>query len=303
MARKKKASQPSPRAKSRAPSEQRRTAARPGKVLPDKTGEDLPASDARMDRLKTLLEAAASPRLSDRAMDKPIDPGLTIRDLLLIKLMVSMEARRPDATRLQELCRLLFGPQQTDGLDAHWPSLFVAREGLWESFLRYVALGWGSSLSVMKRIPPVLKAQHKLIGLKNATIARQTEHFLRQYEDMESELKQALKDVYMPVKKAIALWAKVCPKESPDYNKFNKARSNNPWIRFDRKAPKSRPRVHRGDWIRFLLSPRNPDTFELLGQPGADGLTSIAGALTDEDLADVFARGKDIHDQKQRRGK
>ena len=66
-------------------------------------------------------------------------------------------------------------------------------------------------------------------------------------------------DAYMPVKEALEAWG-----DGRDYYAFNKAKKANPWIRFDPKAPKSRPRVHRGDWAKFIKGPSNVRTFELL---------------------------------------
>ncbi|MCK4627016.1 MAG: hypothetical protein KAV00_17010 [Phycisphaerae bacterium] len=107
-------------------------------------------------------------------------------------------------------------------------------------------------------------------------------------------------DAYMPVKEARDDWG-----DGKNYNDFRKARKANPWIRFDPRAPRNRPRVHRADWAKFLKGPINEDTFELIDVE--KDYPSIADNLSDEStaeyLADARARKEKIRNEKRRTGK
>jgi hypothetical protein len=100
-------------------------------------------------------------------------------------------------------------------------------------------------------------------------------------------------DAYMPVKE-------LREKMDPPWGlgKWTKIKAANPWIRFDPKSPKQRPRIHRADACRLEKGKVNPDTFELLDSPG-EGLPSL-DQLTDEYLADAAARKAEIQAEKRR---
>lgn len=81
---------------------------------------------------------------------------------------------------------------------------------------------------------------------------------------------------------------------------WTKAKAANPWIRFDPKAPKNRPRIHRADAEKLKLGRIDPDTFELINIQG-EGLPSIAaGEILEEYLSDSAARKADIDEDKGR---
>jgi hypothetical protein len=101
-------------------------------------------------------------------------------------------------------------------------------------------------------------------------------------------------DAYMPVKE---LREKMDPPW--DFGKWTKIKTANPWIRFDPKASKQHPRIHRADAARLEKGKLEPDTFELLDVQG-DDLPGI-DQLTDEYLADAAARKAEIKAEKTRR--
>ena len=98
-------------------------------------------------------------------------------------------------------------------------------------------------------------------------------------------------DAYMPVKEV---------RESADppwdFAKWTKIKAANPWLRFDPKAKKQRPRLHRADAARLKTGQFNPDTFELIDKGDHKSLEK----LTDEYLADAAARKAEIDAQKRR---
>ena len=101
-------------------------------------------------------------------------------------------------------------------------------------------------------------------------------------------------DAFMPVKEAREQMDTPCG--CAEWTRIKKA---NPWLRFDPKAKKNRPRVHRADVARLKKGKFNPDTFELLDAPGTD-LPSLT-ELTEDYLADMYARKSQIKAENQRK--
>ena len=101
-------------------------------------------------------------------------------------------------------------------------------------------------------------------------------------------------DAYMPVKE---LREKMDPPW--DFGTWTKIKTANPWIRFDLKAPANRPRIHRADAGRLEKGKLNPDTFELLDEPGLDLPAVSKNQIAAEYLKGVFARKAEIDKKKQ----
>jgi hypothetical protein len=91
-------------------------------------------------------------------------------------------------------------------------------------------------------------------------------------------------DAYMTVKEAREGMVPAC-----DCAQWTKIKKANPWLRFDPKARKNRPRVHRADAARLQRGKLDRKSFELLDVPGLD-LPGVADSeITDDYLADAAA--------------
>jgi len=108
-------------------------------------------------------------------------------------------------------------------------------------------------------------------------------------------------DAYMVVKDFIAKWSDVAG-GGVGYPQWTKAKKRNAWFRFDPKAPKQRPRIHRADAARFLAAVKagrvDSDTFELLDTEGADLPSLSNGEAVAEYIADAYARKETIRQGK-----